>query len=374
MKHPANPWVLHGWHLSYFTGKVRCYLRFKGLPFVDRPMSLYTLAVDGRRRTGVVVMPLLVTPEGEWWQDSSEMIDRIEWRHPAPAVLPTTPLQRVVSALLEAWGDEWWIPIAMHTRWNHAENYALFEREAGSSLLPRSPKWLQRRAAASIASRLRGYLHSVGIRPNQYAALDSWSLRMLDHLESHFREQAYLLGGRPTLGDFALVGTMYGHLGRDPWPAREWIAPRPALRAWIDRMAESDGSAERAPAALTPGDALPTTLEPVIESICREFLPLCEGILSQVEDLRRNWPDDKPLPRILADVETTLGDAPFARRAMPYTLWMIQRIQDLWRMLPAPEADHVRAAFAARSGERFLTMPIPRLHRVGLRVAFSRAP
>ncbi|MBK6559244.1 MAG: hypothetical protein IPG16_19255 [Comamonadaceae bacterium] len=37
---------------------------------------------------------------------------------------------------MEAWGDEWWIPMAMHTRWTYPENYALFEREAGSALLP----------------------------------------------------------------------------------------------------------------------------------------------------------------------------------------------------------------------------------------------
>lgn len=369
-----QPWVLHGWHLSYFTGKVRCYLRYKQLAFVDQPMSLYTLAIKGRRRTGTVVMPLLVTPEGEWWQDSSEMIDRIETRHPTPAVVPSTPRQRVFSALLEAWGDEWWIPIAMHTRWNHAENYALFEHDAGGSLLPRSPRWLQRRAAAEIASRLRGYLDSVGIRPAQYAALDGWTERMLDHLERHFGRRRFLLGERPTLGDFALVGTMYGHLGRDPWPARELIAPRPALRAWIDRMAEPEASVWSATATLEPDDALPTTLEPVIASICEEFLPLCEGILAQLLLLYPSWPQGKPLPRILADAETRLGDARFARRAMPYTLWMIQRIQDSWRALSPSDAAQVLAAFAARGGERFLTMPIPRLHRVGLRVAFSPVP
>lgn len=366
-----RPWILHGWHLSYFTGKVRCYLRYKRLPFVDQPMSLYTLAVKGRRRTGAVVMPLLVTPEGQWWQDSSEMIDRIEARHPSPAIMPSTPVQKVMSALLEAWGDEWWIPIAMHTRWNRAENYPLFEHDAGRSLLPRSPRWLQKRAAGEIAKRLRGYLDSVGIRPTQYAALDAWTPRMLDHLENHFSQWRFLLGERPTLGDFALVGTMYGHLGRDPWPARELIAPRPALRAWIDRMAEPDASVWSEAAALETNDAVPVTLEPVIKAICEEFLPLCEGILAQLMRLQPTWPDGKPLPRILADVETRLGDAPFARRAMPYTLWMIQRIQDGWRALSPADAARVRAAFAARGGERFLTMPIPRLQRVGLKVAFS---
>ena len=135
----ARPLILYGWQLSYYTAKVRSYLRYKRMPFDDRPVDLLTLAWRIKRKTGEVVMPVLVTPEGEWLQDSSVIIDRLDALQPEPSITPPTAVQRFVSSLMEAWGDEWWVPTAMHTRWSYPENRALFVREAGQSLLPRFP-------------------------------------------------------------------------------------------------------------------------------------------------------------------------------------------------------------------------------------------
>ena len=68
-------YTLYGWHLSYFTGKVLCYLRYKQAPFVLQPVNLYTLTQRIKRETGAVVMPVMLTPQGEWIQDSSVIID-----------------------------------------------------------------------------------------------------------------------------------------------------------------------------------------------------------------------------------------------------------------------------------------------------------
>ena len=109
-------------------------------------------------------------------------------------------------------------------------NVLLTVSDLGPLLLPGFPKFLQRKAAAHPAKAMRSKLQNVGIRPEQQAMMNTWTEHMLDLLEQHFAVQPYLLGGHPTLADFALAGTMYGHLGRDPWPARELIAPRPHLR------------------------------------------------------------------------------------------------------------------------------------------------
>ena len=358
--------VLYGWPLSYYTGKLRSYLRYKRIPFDEREVDLLTLAWRIKRKTGEVVMPVLVTPEGEWLQDTSAIIDRLELQHPQPAITPASPVQRFASSLLEAWGDEWWVPIAMHTRWSYAENYALFEREAGRSLLPHAPAWLQRRVVARIAGSLRGYLGAVGVRAEQLPLLDVWTQQMLDLLDAHFAQQAFLLGERPSLGDFGLAGPMIAHLGRDPWPARELIAPRPQLRAWITRMTE--------PAAAPPGpgwradDAIAPTLEPVLRLLLQSFVPLLAGINQQVKALLPSWPAGQPLPRALDDVAIPLGDAVFRRAAIPYTLWMAQRTLDLFAALPAPGQARVRAWLAALGAEGLLALEMPRLRRLGLRV------
>jgi glutathione S-transferase len=367
----SRPFILYGWHLSYFAGKVRCYLRYKGIPFVDQDVDLFTLTQRIRRKTGEVVMPVLRTPQNQWIQDSSEIIDRMEAAFPARPVVPPTPVQKFAAYLLEAWGDEWWIPVAMHTRWSYPENYALFEREAGAHLLPHFPKVLQRKAVAHVAHTLRSMLPRVGVRPEQFDLLNDWTARMCDLLDAHFSQMPYLLGGRPTLADFGLVGTMYGHLGRDPWPQREIIAPRKHLRAWIDRMALPPEAV--ADGDLWPGDAIAPTLEPVFRVIFAECIPLIEGIAHQVRALLPTWPAGKPLPRSLSDVEIPVGSDVFRRAALPYTLWMVQRTLAVYHAMPAAEQGRVADWLRSLGGERLLALDVPPLRRHGLRVAAVQA-
>ena len=364
MTHPG--YTLYGWHLSYFTGKVLCYLNYKQIPFVHRDVDMTTLMWRIKRKVGAVVMPVMVTPEQQWIDDSSLIIDHLERRFPNPSVVPATPVQRFASYLMEAWGDEWWVPIAMHTRWTYSENYALFEREAGSALLPNLPTFLQRRAVAKVATTLRGMLHTVGVRPEQFAVMDRWTIDMLNLLEQHFTEYPYLFGERPTIGDFGLVGTMYGHLGRDPWPARELIAPRPYLRAWIDRMAKAPAQAK---AGLLADDAIAETLVPVFRSIFAEFIPLLEGINQQVKAALPALPAGRAIPRGLADVGVPMGAGRFRRKALPYTLWMAQRTLDIYRQMSPDEQQNVRDWLTPLGGESFLALDIPRLTLHGLRVS-----
>lgn len=357
--------TLYGWHLSYFTGKVLCYLRYKGIPFTDQPVNAYTLMWRIKKETGAMVMPVITTPDGEWIQDSTVIIERLEAQFAHRQVTPTTPVQQFSASLMEAWGDEWWVPIAMHTRWSYSENYALFEHDAGRALLPYFPAFLQRRVVARVANKLRGMLHSVGVRPEQFALLNQWTSDMLDLLDAHFSQHDFLFGGHPTIGDFGLVGTMYGHLGRDPWPARELIAKRPALQAWLERMRHPD---QHNTPALLDGDQIAPTLAPVFKAIFAEFLPMLEGINQQAKTALLTLPAGKALPRVLADVACPMGQGTFHRGALPYTLWMAQRTLDIYHAMPAHAQAAVREWLSEVGGTAFLTLDIPRLRRSGLRV------
>lgn len=366
----TRKFTLYGWHLSYFTGKVLCYLRYKRIPFIDQPVDMLTLMHRIRRETGEVVMPVLRTPDNEWLQDSSHIIDRMEALYPDAPVIPATPVQRFTAYLIEAWGDEWWIPIAMHTRWTYPENYRLFEADSGAALLPHFPRFLQRAATARVARTLRGMLPAVGVRPAQFALMDRWTAHMLDLLETHFANLPYLLGSRPTLADYGLVGTMYGHLGRDPWPARELIAPRPHLRAWIDRMANPTDADHSG--ALLADDALAPTLLPVLRSILGEFVPMVEAINGKVTALLAHYPEGKRLPRGLDDIRFPMGDGHFQRAALPYTLWMMQRVLDELHAMPDSDQRKIIDLLTPLGGAALPGLEIPRLRRDGLRVLAER--
>lgn len=367
-------YTLYGWHLSYFSGKTRAYLRYKRIPHRDKAVDAYTLMRRIPRKTGATVMPVVVTPDGIWLQDTTEIIAALEQRFPQPAIFPTTPRQHAAVLLLEAWADEFWIPMAMHYRWSYPENYALFEHDAGRALLPHLPGVLQRRLARFTADRLRGFLPTVGVVESQFELMERWTEHLLDSLETHFQQHPYLLGGRPTLADFALVGPMYAHLNRDPAPKRLLLDPRPALQSWVERV--HDG----APAAgnLLADDALPDTLGPVFASVFGEFLPYVGAIREQVAARAAAAADDdgqgkKPrLPRTLKPVDLPLLGERFTRRALPYTLWMVQRIRDQVAGWPTADRDAVDAWFAEQGAISLSAADLgPALRRAAVKAEFA---
>ena len=97
---------LIGCEHSYFTGKVRGYLRWKNLPFTEVLSSATIYRSTILPQVGWAVVPVLViTEEGipipptmaraagtrRYVQDTSEIIDEIERLVPSPAVMPADP-------------------------------------------------------------------------------------------------------------------------------------------------------------------------------------------------------------------------------------------------------------------------------------------
>jgi len=129
---PDGVYVFYGIELSLYAGKVRSYLRKKRLPFVERS-SAHPGFVEAGEKVGNRKQPLLETPEGEVIQDTTEIIDFLEARHPESPVYPEGPCQRLVALFLELYGDEGLMKPAMHYRWNFPEQndaflHAEFER------------------------------------------------------------------------------------------------------------------------------------------------------------------------------------------------------------------------------------------------------
>ncbi len=362
----SDPYTLYAWELSYFSGKLRAYLRFKGLPFRERSVNAWTLLRQIPRRTGASVMPVLVSPQGEWLQDTTHIIEGLEARHPGRPVLPSSPRQRILALLIEAWADEFWIPPAMHYRWSYPENYALFEHDAGRALLPLAPAALRRPLVRRIAGQLRGYLPGVGVVPEQLALIEAWTLAQLDALDEHLSGQPFLLGPSPSLADFALIGPLYAHLGRDPWPRRELIAPRTHLADWIRRVHAGQGEA----GSWLADDAIPSGLQRPLHSIVNEFLPQMEATAALVAKASERH---GRLPRALAPVSCALTDGRFTRPAMPYSLWMLQRVQGEFLALSEAGRQAVRQMLADAGRADALDMPLgPPLERAGLRARFAR--
>lgn len=363
----SKPYLHYAWDLSFYSGKTRAYLRYKGIPHVEKTVRLWHFA-SIKRKTGAEVMPVVVTPQGEWLQDTSHIIDVLEQRHPQAPVVPDTPCQKLAAYLLEAWGDEFWLPPAMHYRWNFAENYTtLFRREGGDNLLPFAPRFLKNKVVDRVAATLRGFLKGIGVVPQQLAAIERWTPPMLDALDAHFAVYPYLLGSKPCIGDFGLVGPLYAHLGRDPYPARELVGRRRHLAAWVLRL-------QQAPTpqggAYLANDEVPTTLAPLFASIFGEFWAQLEATLGEVQKAAPQLVAGRGFERLLGAVQSPYAGAPYTLRARPYSLWMAQRVLDVYRAFSATEQAKVQQWLDTVGGSMAMQLDIqPRLKRMALRVA-----
>lgn len=354
-----------GVELSLYSGKMRSYLRHKRIPFVERPTNPWEFSVTVPRRTQAHAVPVVITPEGEWLQDTSAIIDELERRFPANPVLPSTPILRFASFLFEIWGDEFWLPLAMHGRWSHDENLPLFLNDAGAGLMPGFPRWLQRAAGWNHVRLMRNHLPRLGITPEQIPLIDRFAQIQLDGLNRHFEHHLFLFGGRPSLGDYGLIGPLYAHLGRDPWPKRELIAPRPHLAAWIGRMlAPPDRIGE-----FQAEDRVAETLTPALRSILDEIVPYlteCERVVRKTPVLPAN---SRKVPRFFDEIRYPLAGGVFRQMGQSYPVWMTQRMLGAFRQTSAADQQAVRAWLDSVGGSGVLQLDPPRVQRIGLAAA-----
>ncbi|GGI90429.1 glutathione S-transferase family protein [Halopseudomonas pertucinogena] len=243
---------LIGAPVSLYTGKVRSYLQFKGIPFTEQlatPQVYRDLIIP---RTGVRYIPVLVTPQDQVLQDSTEIIDHLEQQFPEPAIYPTGPSQKLIALLLETYGDEWLVIPAMLYRWMIDENREFAIAEFGRVRLPEASAGEQYQAGLEASGPFAGALPRLGVTPHSRAALEQSYLALLAELDRHFAEHDFLLGGRPSIGDYGLIGPLYAHLYRDPASGRLMREKAPQVAAWVERMIDPPAAG-----GFLPDDELP---------------------------------------------------------------------------------------------------------------------
>ncbi len=362
----AQAYLFYGLPTSMFSASTRAYLRFKNIPYVEKPCSMYTYMVTIKRRCGSPQAPIVVDHEtGNWIADSSDIIDTFEKRYPAVPVVPTTPTQKFAAYLFELWGKEFWYSTALHTRWSHPENYPTWEEDM-CTMLPGMPQWLRGLILRKSAQPMLNAHHKpMGLTPENIPTIDAWTEQQLDLLETHFAQHAYLLGTRPSLGDMGVVITLFGHLYLDPWSRKNLIDPRPHVKAWIERMQNPTPLQGE----FLPNDEIPETLQPLLRGMCQDMLPAVHATLQEVRAFLPQANRSDRLPRTLGFIKQPMGERSIQRVSMPYTLWQVQRMLDMVRALPIQEQTAVRDWLTTIGGQGFPNLDIPRLRRIGLHAA-----
>lgn len=233
---PASPYRLYVFDISYFSGKLEAYMRYKGLPYERVEPGWRELASRIYRNTGWMKLPVVETREGLWLQDSTPIIEWLEARHATPAVIPREPVQRFFSYLLEDYADEWmWRP-ALHYRWSYEPDASLYIQRFLREFLydAPSPDWLT--GILARRRQMRTYVVGDGVNLTTRSHVEGIYRDTLARLQAIFVNRPYLLGDLPTLADFGFFASMFRHFSLDPTPARIMRETAPAVYEWTARL------------------------------------------------------------------------------------------------------------------------------------------
>ena len=354
---------LYGTPGSLYTSKARAYLIKQAIPFENRAAGEARFRAEIVPQTGRWIIPILEADDGALVQDGSEIIAHFEARGPTrfPAY-PDTPRHRLIAQIFELFGGEGLLRPAMHYRWNFDEtNRAFLSRDFPAALAPTGASdEAQAEVFAMSSGRMRKAMGQFGVSPESIPAIEASYAQFLALFEAHLAASPYLLGGRPTLGDYGLIAPLYAHLGRDPYPAQ--IMKQTAFRVWrwTERMNAADQDAgeygEVAP-ELFEGDAVPETLLALLRFVAEDYLPEVRAYVAYTNAWIANHPNleagTNGLPR---NQDRGIGLTSFDWRGqeitvavMPYRVYLLQKIQDVFDAA-APEDQTAMSALLAETG------------------------
>lgn len=371
----ATPFTLWGIQHSLFTGKARSYVIKKGVPYREICPSNPQFQARIVPTVKSLVVPVLETPEGEIIQDTTDIIDHLEARFGAPQMEPETPVQRAVSMLLDAFGSQYMIPLAMHYRWSYrAEQEDFLRAEFGRILHAGPDRQVRSEAGRQLMDYFNGFLPPLGVTAETIPAMEASYLALIDALDVHFQAHPYLLGGRPSIGDFGLMAPLFAHLGRDPVPASLMKNKAPNLYRWTERMnmpAIADGEFAGYPQTYPADDAIPETLEAVLKLV---FADWTAGLLADAacyNDWLKNHADLPVGHLVSADgsrkVHPTLGTIEYSwhgitmrRMSAPHGLWHFDRAAGYARGLSGAARGRLDALLARTGGGEAMALTLAR--------------
>ena len=327
-------YTLYVFDISYFSGKMQGYLRYKEIPHdTVEPKWGGELLNKVYPNTGLMKVPAVRAPDGTWLADSTPMIDWFEAKHLQGAVIPDDPLQALFCRLLEDYADEWlWRP-ALHYRWSYpTDAHALSRRFAETFFSDQPmPKFLS--AAMMRERQNRIYVRGDGVTAETRAHVESVYLNTLDRLQAIFEKQLFLLGDKPCLADFGFFASMFRHFSLDPTPSLIMQSRAPAVYEWVARLWNSKHS--KTTGAWVKAGTLPTGWTPILSDLGEAYLPYLHANAMAWRDGRKTFDFD------------VQGVHYCKLPVVQYRVWCRERLQQHWEVLPAnarADAEHLLRA------------------------------
>jgi glutathione S-transferase len=374
----TETYTLYGSHASYYTAKVRSYLRKKGIPFVEHLPSDPLFRNKVRPASGSHRIPQLLTPGGQVVQDSVAIVDHLESRFTNLPAFPETPRQRTFVHLMELLASEGLVRLAWLHRWLFEENHRFVKMDFGRSFKPQGSDEELLKYGNLIAERMMSY----GLPESSEAArhaLDRQYLVLLGLFEAHLAEHPYFLGGHPSAADYAIMGAMHAHLGRDPAGLRTMQDNAPRTFRWVEHMlvpeVQSPEFFSRA-VEYPSDDAVPESALDILQFIAAEFgEQFVLGALAFNQAMERldasaghELAPDQDQPTLDSE-RVNYNGAVVDHRANLYAVWVTQRSQGHFQSQPEEVRTLITSMLGPGTLSALLNVPLRyRIERVNNRL------
>ncbi len=250
---------VYGVSVSYYTGKLEAYLRYKNLPY--ELVSPYADAREIIKQTGAIQVPMVHRDDGRWMSDSTPILLQLEKEYPASSIMPADPVVRFVALLIEDYADEWLWRAAMHYRWSYEHDRALLSRILVDEITGhlKAPRFLKLR---TIAGRQRNsFVIKDGVTTDTRDHVEQGYLTALANMTQLLTQSPFVLGDSPSIADFGLMGPMLRHFGQDPTPQEIMRNKGPAVYEWVARLWNASAPEVTAFVETVPGSAAPMLQE-----------------------------------------------------------------------------------------------------------------
>ncbi|KAI6846213.1 hypothetical protein KC364_g2909 [Hortaea werneckii] len=363
-------YTLVGSELSLFTGKIKTYLQWKGIPhdvLLPSDEVFKKIILPG---AGIAMIPVLLVHDDQAslanakaLQDTKEIMDYFETMYPpgsspdlvpSPmqhAVVPSTPKRAFAAQLFELLADEWLLTQAMYWRWYapHLDKQRKFlAMEFGnSSTGGLAPLETQRAIGEKRMARFAGFTPGLGVSETTSPALEWQFHELLKLMESHFDQYPFVLGDEISLADFALWGSFGPHLGRDPVPSFIIKTQAPGVWEWIERVnsghrwagqhvrngngAQNSYGTRKMQAQDPDVDDVPDSTFKIMRFLMTDYGPILQATVDRtIQYTEKKGGDRVALPRALGEDDFTVrgpqGFVKGSRRVQTHAIWELDRI------------------------------------------------
>ena len=371
--------TLYAAPMSLWSGKARAYLRKHKIPFTEIMPGhpSYKEKIFPKTKRGIV--PVVELSDGAVIQDTVDIIDHFEHSNQAQfSVYPDQPKQRLVALMLDMFGSEGLLKVAMHYRWNFLrENQAFIRLEFGDHIVPGATPDVIQSMAHKVMAPMQAYLPLLGLNEKTIPAVEEQYLELLVLLNAHFEQYPYLLGGLPSVADYGLFAPLYAHLSRDPYPGMIMKSKAQRVYRWIERMNAPDADMPEYgdyPQQYFIDDEIPETLQVILRLVAKDFLPELKQAVTEINQWLADNPDvegqcvtEKPRIKALKQMDYPFRGVTVTGMVIPYQLYMLQRITDFFATCSGDDKTLVESFFSSQGLQELLTLQASRrVERAGL--------